>query len=139
MSQWVICTFQGQYYTIKNMRDASTPKWKLNTKIIHVNSFVVLFSYIFLLWQFKILIECFSSNQFDEIKHVLLFKNWIQLKCFKFCCLYYQLYLIQLIPLISFSYVKSFFKTCISVNLFVFFESFSVFLFFFSSFLVCIT
>ena len=121
------------------MRDASTPKRKLTTKIFHVNSFVVLFSYIFLLWQFKILIECFSSNQFDEIKHVLLFKNWIQLKCLKFCCLYYQLYLIQLIPLISFSYVKSFFKTCISVNLFVFFESFSVFLFFFSSFLVCIT
>ena len=64
-------------------------------KIFHVDSCVVLFSYIFLLWQFKILIECFSSNQFDEIKHVLFFKNWIQQKCFKFCCLYYQIYLIQ--------------------------------------------
>ena len=81
---------------IKNMRDASTPRRKLTTKIFHVNSLVVLFSYIFLLiWQFKILIVCFSSNQFDEIKHVLFFKNWIQQKCFKFCCLYYQIYFIQ--------------------------------------------
>ena len=56
------------------MRDASTLKRKLTTKIFHVNSFVILFSYIFLLWQFKILIECFPSNQFDEIKHVLFFK-----------------------------------------------------------------
>ena len=57
---------------------------------------MVLFSYIFLLmWQFKTLIECFLSNQFDEIKYVLFCKNWIQRKCFKFCCLYYQIYLIQ--------------------------------------------
>ena len=77
------------------MRDASTPKRKLTTKIFHVNSFVVLFSYIFLLiWQFEILIEWFSSNQFDEIKHVL-FKNWIQQKRFKFCHLYYQIDFIQ--------------------------------------------
>ena len=78
------------------MKDESTPKRKLTTKIFHVNSFMVLFSYIFLLmWQFKTLIECFLSNQFDEIKYVLFFKNWIQRKCFKFCCLYYQIYLIQ--------------------------------------------
>ena len=77
------------------MRDASTLKQKLTTKISHVNSFVVLVSYIFLLMsQFKVLIECFSSNQFDEIKHVLFFKIWIQQKCFKLCCLYYQIYLI---------------------------------------------
>ena len=58
------------------MRDANTPKRKLTTKIFHVNSFVVLFSYIFLLmWQFKILIEWFSLNQFDEIKHALFLKN----------------------------------------------------------------
>ena len=56
------------------MRDASKPKRKLTTKIFHVNSFVVLFSYIFLLWQFKILIECFWSNQFDEIKHIHFLK-----------------------------------------------------------------
>ena len=48
-----------------------------------------------IMWQFKILIECFSSNKFDEIKHVLFFKNWIQPKFFKFCCLYYQIYLMQ--------------------------------------------
>ena len=78
------------------MRDESPPKQKLTSKIFHVNSFVVLFSYIFLLmWQFKILIQCFSLNQFDEIKHVLSLKNWIQQKCFKFSCLYYQIYLIQ--------------------------------------------
>ena len=66
------------------MSDASTPKRKPTAKIFHVNSFVVLFSYIFLLmWQFKISIECFSSNQFDEIKHALFFKNWIQQNCFK--------------------------------------------------------
>ena len=60
------------------MRDASTPKRKLTTKIFHVNSFVVLFSYISLLiWQFKILIECFSSHQFDEIKHVSDFVVYI--------------------------------------------------------------
>ena len=56
------------------MRDASIPTRKLTTKIFHVNCFVVLFSYIFLLWQLKILIECFSSNQIDEIKHVLFLK-----------------------------------------------------------------
>ena len=57
---------------------------------------MVLFAHIFLLiWQFKILVECFLSNQFDEIKQVLFFKNWIQQKCFKFCCLYYQIYFIQ--------------------------------------------
>ena len=78
------------------MRVANTPKRKLTAKIFHVSSFVVLFSYVFLLMQqFKILIECFLSNQFDEIKHVLFLKNWIQQKCFKFCCLYYQIYLIQ--------------------------------------------
>ena len=78
------------------MRDASTPKRNLTTKIFHVNSFVVLFSYILLLmWQFKILIECFLSNPFDEIKHVLFFKNWIQQKYFKFCCLCYPIYLVQ--------------------------------------------
>ena len=78
------------------MRDASTPKRKLTTKIFHVNSFAVLFPYIFLLmWQFKILIECFSSNQLDKIKYLLFFKNWIQEKCFKFCCLYHQIYFIQ--------------------------------------------
>ena len=71
------------------MSDASTPKRKPTAKIFHVSSFVVLFSYIFLLmWKFKISIECFSSNQFDEIKHALFFKNWIQQNCFKFCCLY---------------------------------------------------
>ena len=81
---------------IKNMRDATTPKQKLTTKIFHVNSFVVLLSYVFLLIsQFKVLVECFSSNQFDEIKYVLFFKIWIQQKCFKFCCLYYQIYLIR--------------------------------------------
>ena len=54
------------------------------------------FLYIFLLiWQFKILIECFSWNQFDEIKQVPFFKTWIQQKCFKLCCLYYQIYFIQ--------------------------------------------
>ena len=78
------------------MRDGTTPKQKLTTKIFHVNSSVVLLSYIILLMsQFKVLIECFSSNQFDGIKHVLFFKIWIQQKCFKFSCLYYQIYLIR--------------------------------------------
>ena len=77
------------------MRNASTPKRKLTAKKFHVNSFVVLFPNIILIWQFKILIECFSSNQFDEIKHVLFFKNWIQQRYFKFCCLYHQIYFIQ--------------------------------------------
>ena len=64
--------------------------------LIHLRFYFLVFSYIFLLiWQFKDLIECFSSNQFDEIIHVLFFKNWMQQKCFKFCCLYYQIYLIQ--------------------------------------------
>ena len=47
---------------IKNMGNASTPKRKLMTKMFHVHSFVVLFSYIFLLWHFKILIERFFVN-----------------------------------------------------------------------------
>ena len=34
---------------ITNMKDASTPKRNLAAKIFHVHSFVVLFSYIFLL------------------------------------------------------------------------------------------
>ena len=78
------------------MRNGTAPEQKLTTKIFHVNSSVVLLSYIFLLMsQFKVLIECFSSNQFDGIKHVLFFKIWIQQKCFKFSCLYYQIYLIR--------------------------------------------
>ena len=57
------------------MRDAITPKQKLTTKIFDVNSFVVLFCYIFLLmWQFKVLIECFSSNLSDEIKRTIFQK-----------------------------------------------------------------
>ena len=57
------------------MSDASAPKQKLTTKIFHVNSFVILFSYIFLLmWQFKVLIECFSSNLSDEIKRTIFQK-----------------------------------------------------------------
>ena len=58
------------------MRESSTPKWKLTTTIFHVNSFVVLFSFIFLLmWQLKILIQCFLWNQFDETKHVQFLNN----------------------------------------------------------------
>ena len=50
----------------KNMRDASASKRKLAAEPFHVHSFVVLCSYCFLIWPFKILIECFSSNYFDE-------------------------------------------------------------------------
>ena len=74
------------------MRDASTPKQKLTTKTFHV---IHLWFTFLIMWQFKLLIESFSSNQFDEIKHVLFFKNWIQQKFFKFCCLYYQIYFMQ--------------------------------------------
>ena len=35
--------------SLTNMRDASTPKLNLTTKIFHVDSFVVLFSSFFLL------------------------------------------------------------------------------------------
>ena len=56
------------------MRDASTPTRKLTRKIFHVNSSMILFSYIFLLWQFKILLECFSSNKSDEIKRTIFKK-----------------------------------------------------------------
>ena len=44
------------------MRNAGMPKLKLSAKIFHVHSFVVLFSYFFLMGQFEILIECFLSN-----------------------------------------------------------------------------
>ena len=63
------------------MRDASTPKQKPTTKTFHV---IHLWFTFLIMWQFKLLIESFSSNQFDEIKHVLFFKNWIQQKFFKF-------------------------------------------------------
>ena len=53
------------------MRNAGTPKLKLSAKIFHVHSFVVLFSYFFLMGQFEILIECFLSNWFDELEHIL--------------------------------------------------------------------
>ena len=57
------------------MKQATTPKQELITKIFHVNSFVILFSYIFLLmWQSKVLIECFSSNLSDEIKRTIFQK-----------------------------------------------------------------
>ena len=62
---------------IANMRDASTPKLKLAANIFHVHLFVVLFCLFFLLMRrFKILTGCFSSNLFDELEHVLIFKNW---------------------------------------------------------------
>ena len=55
------------------MRDANTRKLKLATKIFHVHSFVFLFPQFFLMWRFRILIGCFSSNKFDELEHVLFF------------------------------------------------------------------
>ena len=75
-----------------NMRDANTRKLKLATKIFHVHSFVFLFPQFFLMWRFRILIGCFSSNKFDELEHVLFFKKLIKQKC---CCVHYQIYLIQ--------------------------------------------
>ena len=57
------------------MKDTTTPKQKLTTKVFHLNSLAIFFSYIFLLmWQFKVSNECFSSKQFDEIKHVIFLK-----------------------------------------------------------------
>ena len=65
------------------MRDASTPKLKLTAKIFHVHSFVVLFSYFFLLmWQFKILIGCFSFTLFDELERHI-FKKFDQTNMFR--------------------------------------------------------
>ena len=49
MFRQVICFCERWYYKFTNMRDASTPKLNLATKIFHVDSFVVLFSSIFLL------------------------------------------------------------------------------------------
>ena len=54
------------------MRDASTPKLNLATKIFHVDSFVVLFSFFL---KFDLM---FSSNLFDKLKHVKFFKKFYQ-------------------------------------------------------------
>ena len=39
--------------------DAGAPKPKLAAETFHFHSFVVLLTEFFLMWQFKILIECF--------------------------------------------------------------------------------
>ena len=44
------------------MRDPSILKLKLAAETFHVYLFVVLFYQFFFMWQFKILIECFSSK-----------------------------------------------------------------------------
>ena len=44
--------------------------------------------------KFWISIFC-QTNFIIWWKHVLFFENWIQQKCFQFCCMYYQVYLIQ--------------------------------------------
>ena len=54
-------------------------------------TFIIL---IFLMWQFEILIGCFSSNYFDELEHVIFFKNLIKYKCFA-VYIHYQTCLIQ--------------------------------------------
>ena len=47
---------------LTNMRDAITPKLKLDAKIFHVHSFTVLYFLIFLMCRFKILTGCILSN-----------------------------------------------------------------------------
>ena len=66
---------------IKNMREASTPKRKLTAKVFHVNSFVVLFSYIFILMRQNV-IKFIWSNPGDTVSkgtfgHTILCKGLI--------------------------------------------------------------
>ena len=86
-----ICTCEGWYYRINQKYErGKSSKTKVCCRYIlcsFIHSFIVLFS--FLMWQLKILIDCFSSNEFDEWEHVLFFKNLIKQKSFKFCCIYY--------------------------------------------------
>ena len=99
MSWWVICIYFSRtilhnklkVWEMQPHQNKSSPEKYF--MLIHLWFYFLIF--LPLMCQSKVLIEYFLSNQFDEIKHVLFFKNWIQRKCFKFCCLYYQIYLIQ--------------------------------------------
>ena len=71
---------------IVNMRDASTPKLNLATKIFHVDSFVVLFSSIFLLCRDLKLDLMFFIQLISCIRTRQIFKNLIKQKYSKFCC-----------------------------------------------------
>ena len=80
---------------------ASAPNLKLAAETFHVHSFV---SYILLI--LKILIECFHQTNFTN-------KNMYRCYVALFLKDFYLIFLD----------VKSFLKTCIPVNLLVFFES----------------
>ena len=78
------------------MRDASTPKQKLAAKILHVHSFVVLFFYFlffFLHGDLEFWLDVFHPTNLRS-KNTTFLKNLIK-QCFKFCCTYYQVYLIE--------------------------------------------
>ena len=81
------------------MRDASKPKLNLATKIFHVDSFVVLFSSIFLLCGNLKFDLMFFIKLIRQLEHVRLLKNLIKQKCSKFYCIPDQIYLIHQIRL----------------------------------------
>ena len=77
------------------MRDASAPKPKLTAETCNVHSVVVLFSYFFLCADLKFWLNVLHQTNFDDWEHVVFLKKLIKQKCFEFCCIHYQIYLIQ--------------------------------------------
>ena len=67
------------------MRDVSTVKLMLFQ------------SFIFLIFTYVAIknFDWMLFIKFYESENVLFFKNLIKQKCFKFCCIHYQIYLIQ--------------------------------------------
>ena len=55
---------------------AKPAKLKLAAETFHVHSFVALLSHFFLMWWFKILIECFLSNYLMNQSTSYFLKNW---------------------------------------------------------------
>ena len=78
MFRQVISTCEWQYYKINYIYErCKHTKTKSCHKIFHVDSFVVLFA---------------SFSFFEPLRFL---KNLIKQKCFKFCYIPYQIYLIQ--------------------------------------------
>ena len=76
------------------MKGASAPKLKLAAEKFHVHSFVVVF-YFYSCGDFEFWFTVFDETDLTNERTTFFKKKLIKQKCFKFCCIHYQIYLIQ--------------------------------------------